>query len=99
MNEIVQMISSVGFPIVVCVIMFKYTYDLNTQHKEETEKFTDALNRNFLDRIGKLATAVIAFMRVSLGVFVRKNAAHCFHNGGIGKVFAGNHFEMVALTV
>ena len=59
MNEIVQMISSVGFPIVMCVIMFKYTYDLNTQHKEETEKFTDALNNNTLalnklcDKLGK----------------------------------------------
>lgn len=58
MNEIVQMISSVGFPIVMCVIMFKYTYDLNTQHKEESEKFTEALNANTLvlqklcDKIG-----------------------------------------------
>lgn len=48
MNEIVQMISSVGFPIVMCVIMLKYAYDLNTQHKEEIEKFTDALNNNTL---------------------------------------------------
>lgn len=58
MNEIVQVVSSVGFPIVMCVIMFKYTYELNTQHKEESEKFTEALNENTLvlqklcDKIG-----------------------------------------------
>ena len=51
MNEVVQIISTVGFPIVACIAMawfFKYMVDksreerkeLNEQHKTEIEKLT-----------------------------------------------------------
>lgn len=57
--EIITMISSVGFPIVACLGLAwwtKYTTDQNnarmdkiqTEHKEEIAKVTEALNNNTL---------------------------------------------------
>ena len=43
-NEIAQVITQVGFPIVMCLIMFKYVQDLNDIHKQETDKLTDSIN-------------------------------------------------------
>ena len=59
MNEIVQVISAVGFPIVAaigCGYFVKWQYEQNQQqiesmrqeHKEETSKMTEALNNNTL---------------------------------------------------
>lgn len=59
MNEIVQLIASVGFPIVACIGMawyVKYQTDTNKEemqairkeHQEETSKMTEALNNNTL---------------------------------------------------
>lgn len=59
MNELMQFISSVGFPIVACVGMgwfVKYQTDQNTsevatmrkEHLEEITKVTEALNNNTL---------------------------------------------------
>jgi hypothetical protein len=47
-NVIMQAISTVGFPIVMCLVFAWYIKDLNESHKVETEKFTDALNANTL---------------------------------------------------
>lgn len=47
-NAILQAISTVGFPIVMCLCFAWYIKDLNENHKEETEKFTEALNANTL---------------------------------------------------
>lgn len=55
--DVVQLISSVGFPIVACLGMGYYvkyqtdTYrgevsDMRKEHKEEIAKITDALNNN-----------------------------------------------------
>ena len=41
LSTVLQSISSVGFPIVMCLIFAWYI-------KEETEKFTEALNSNTL---------------------------------------------------
>lgn len=57
MQEIVQLISTVGFPIVVSLIMFYYVRDqgdknredvkaLNEAHKEELLTVIDAINNN-----------------------------------------------------
>ena len=43
-NDIVQVITQVGFPIVMCLIMFKYVQDLNDIHKQETDKLTESIN-------------------------------------------------------
>lgn len=58
-NTIVQVVSSVGFPIVCCGFCFwyvKYITDknredianLNEQHKEESNKMIEAINNNTL---------------------------------------------------
>ena len=57
-NAIIQAISAVGFPIVMCVLLLYYVRSLQTSHQDESEKFTDALNRHTLvlqrlcDKIG-----------------------------------------------
>lgn len=59
MGEISQLISSIGFPIAMCVLMcyyIKYTQDnyrtdinnLNEKHKEESTKLVQAINNNTL---------------------------------------------------
>ena len=46
MNDIVNAISTVGFPIVVCIIMIYLNERQDSRHKEEIEKMTLALNNN-----------------------------------------------------
>lgn len=59
MSDLVQIISTVGFPIACCVAMgyfFKYITDKDrderkemiSQHREETKEITEALNNNTL---------------------------------------------------
>lgn len=59
MNEIVSVISAVGFPIVAavaCGMFIKWQYEQNAkaneelrkEHKEEVAKMTEALNNNTL---------------------------------------------------
>lgn len=48
MPEIAQMISTVGFPIVVSLLLMLYIKDQAKDHKEETRQFTEALNNNTL---------------------------------------------------
>ena len=63
MNEIVQVISAVGFPIVAAIVaaigcgyFVKWQYEQNAkandelrkEHKEEVSKMTEALNNNTL---------------------------------------------------
>lgn len=53
-NMIMQAISNVGFPIVACGALAFLFYREQEQHKEETAKFTEALNQNSM-AITKLA--------------------------------------------
>ena len=59
MGDIANIISSMGFPIAMCVLMcyyIKYTQDnyrndindLNEKHKEESTKLVQAINNNTL---------------------------------------------------
>lgn len=59
MNDVVQIISAVGFPIVAaigCAYFVKWQYEQNQkqveemrkEHKEEAQKMTEALNNNTL---------------------------------------------------
>ena len=43
-----QIISTVGFPIAMCIALLWYIKDLTDKHKQETEQFTQALNNNTL---------------------------------------------------
>lgn len=58
MEDIVSVISSVGFPITMTLILLWYIYDSNNKHKEEIDKMSEALNNNtvaitkLLDKLG-----------------------------------------------
>lgn len=58
MENIVSVISSVGFPITTALILLWYIYDSNNKHKEEIDKMSAALNNNtiaitkLLDKLG-----------------------------------------------
>lgn len=45
---IVSAVSAVGFPIVFCLILYKTMLDQNRQHKEESDKLTEAVHNNTL---------------------------------------------------
>lgn len=45
-NTVTQAISSFGFPIVACIVMFKYLEKERESHKEEMQSITKALNDN-----------------------------------------------------
>lgn len=47
-NMILQAITSVGFPIVMCLMLMWYVKEISTKHKEESDKFAEALNNNTL---------------------------------------------------
>lgn len=47
-NDILQAISTVGFPIVCCGVMFWNNYQMQKQHKSESDNFATALNNNTL---------------------------------------------------
>lgn len=45
-STIVQIMSSLGFPIACCVALFWQNNKLNESHKEETAKLNEAINNN-----------------------------------------------------
>ena len=47
-TAIVQVVSSLGFPIAVCLICFWYINKIEEMHSNEVQKLTDALNNNTL---------------------------------------------------
>lgn len=57
-NTIVQVISSLGFPIACCIAMFWQNNRLNESHLEETTKLNEAINNNtialnhLIDKLG-----------------------------------------------
>lgn len=47
-NTIISSISSIGFPIVCCLIMFKNNQTLQDTHKEEIDKLREVIDNNTL---------------------------------------------------
>ena len=45
MDNIVNVISSVGFPIAMALLLFWYMTKQNESHKEETASLKDAINK------------------------------------------------------
>lgn len=45
-NTIIQVVGTLGFPIVMCGALFWYQVESDKQHKEEMEKINEALNNN-----------------------------------------------------
>lgn len=48
MNDIVTLISTVGFPIAMCIGMGYYLVKKDEAHNTESKEFTEALNKNTL---------------------------------------------------
>lgn len=46
LNELSTLISTLGFPIGMCLIMCYYINKINDSHKEETDNFVEALKNN-----------------------------------------------------
>lgn len=53
-NAVVQLISTVGFPIVMCGVMGYYVKYLNDEHKEEISKIND----QHREEVEKLTTTI-----------------------------------------
>lgn len=57
-SEIIQAISTVGFPIVMCLLFMYYIKYINDQHKDEINKLSQSVNNNtlvmqkLLDKLG-----------------------------------------------
>lgn len=57
-NSLIQAISSVGFPIVMCGVMFYYLQKNDENHETQVAQMRDAINNNtimmnkVLDKIG-----------------------------------------------
>lgn len=57
-STVVQLISSLGFPIACCIAMFWQNNKLSESHKEETTKLNEAINNNtialnhLIDKLG-----------------------------------------------
>lgn len=45
-NTLIQLVSSLGFPIVCCGALFWKMVKTDEQHKEEMDKVTEALDNN-----------------------------------------------------
>ena len=48
LKAVMQVISTIGFPIATCLILLWFIKDILEKHKEETDKFTESLNNNTL---------------------------------------------------
>lgn len=46
MQELITMISTVGFPIVMCLVLLYEINEMTESHKQETNALKDALNNN-----------------------------------------------------
>lgn len=47
-NNTSQLVSTVGFPIAMCLILVYVIYKMSTSHKQEMDSLKDALNQNTL---------------------------------------------------
>lgn len=47
-DTVLSIITQIGFPIAVCLIAFWYINKMQTEHKEEMIKMSDAINNNTL---------------------------------------------------
>ena len=45
-QTLTQLVSSVGFPIVACLVMWKALQDSTSAHKEEMDAMRESLNQN-----------------------------------------------------
>lgn len=48
LNGVMTIITTVGFPIFMCLVLAYYVKEQTEAHKQETKEFTEALNANTL---------------------------------------------------
>lgn len=48
LQQLTTLISNVGFPIVISLLLLKQNKQAQDEHKEETSKLTEAINNNTL---------------------------------------------------
>ena len=61
---ITSMIGSLGFPIVMCIIMIKLIFTMEESHKEEIDALKESLNNN---------TNVLTRLETMLNIFMKDN--------------------------
>ena len=59
---ITTMIGSLGFPIVMCIIMIKLIFTMEESHKEEIDALKESLNNN-TNVLTKLETMLNIYMK------------------------------------
>ena len=47
-DVLLQAIATLGFPIVMCVVLLWEIKDMTTKHQEEAKLFSDSMNKNTL---------------------------------------------------
>jgi len=60
-SEISTLITSVGFPIVMCLMLFSYMTKLNEQHETEMNTLKDTINAN-TQVLTELSTLIKTFI-------------------------------------
>ena len=45
-NDIISLVSNVGFPVVVCIALFFYMEKQNEHHQNETDKLNETVQSN-----------------------------------------------------
>ena len=63
-QRITTMIGSLGFPIVMCIIMIKLIFTMEESHKEEINALKESLNNN---------TNVLTKVETMLNIYMKDN--------------------------
>lgn len=65
MDSITQLIASLGFPIVMCLLMFKYMQEESENHKKEVDALKDSLKENtvVLSDLKSMIKTLVEFLR------------------------------------
>lgn len=65
MDGVTQLIASLGFPIVMCLVMFKYMQEESENHKKEVDSLKDSLKENtvVLADLKSMIQTLIEYMR------------------------------------
>ena len=65
MDNVTQLISSLGFPIVMCIIMFKYMTEESKNHRDEVNALKDSIKENtvVLADLKSMIQTLVDYMR------------------------------------
>ncbi len=61
MTDLTNIISNVGFPVAMCLLLFYYMEKQNDRHKQETDKLNDTLQGN-TNVLTELTTLIKSFI-------------------------------------